>query len=168
MYYFTSDEHFNHSNIIKYCSRPFDDAQEMNETIIQRHNEVVRDNDIVIHAGDFSFVPRERFERRLRGKHIFLKGNHDHRSCRFYGDIWERRINGQKVVVSHYNMRVWNASHYNSWNLFGHSHGTLEPVGKQWDIGVDINDFRPLSFDQLVDIMESRPDNCNLIKDRHR
>jgi len=58
-------------------------------------------------------------------------------------------------------MRVWSRSHYNSWQLFGHSHGTLEPIGKQLDIGVDCHDFNPLSFDQVFKIMKSRPDNPN-------
>lgn len=168
MYFFTSDEHFNHTNIIKYCNRPFDDVQEMNETIIQNHNEVVKPNDMVIHAGDFSFIPREQFVRRLNGNHTFLRGNHDHRRDRFAGEIWEKRINDVKVVVSHYAMRVWNASHYGAWNLYGHSHGNLEPVGQQWDIGVDNNDFRPLSFDELIDIMSSRPKNLIDSRDRHR
>jgi calcineurin-like phosphoesterase family protein len=61
-------------------------------------------------------------------------------------------------------MRVWPRSHYNSWQLYGHSHGRLEPVGKQWDVGVDNNNFYPVSFDQLVEIMKNRPDNFNLVK----
>jgi calcineurin-like phosphoesterase family protein len=40
-------------------------------------------------------------------------------------------------------MRVWPRSHHNSWQLYGHSHGKLLPIGKQWDIGVDNNDFYP-------------------------
>jgi len=168
MYWFIADEHFGHTNIIKYANRPFDNVEEMDETIIQNHNEVVRKGDIVIHAGDFSFKPREAYVRRLNGSHVFLKGNHDFKRDKFYGDIWERRINGQKIVVSHYAMRVWNCSHYNSWNLFGHTHGTLKPEGKQWDIGVDNNGFYPLSFDELIDIMKQQPDNFDLIKDVRR
>jgi calcineurin-like phosphoesterase family protein len=61
-------------------------------------------------------------------------------------------------------MRVWPRSHYNSWHLFGHSHGKLEPVGKSWDVGVDKNNFIPLSLTQIEKIMEKRPDNPNFVK----
>ena len=46
---------------------------------------------------------------------------------------------------------------------YAHSHGTLEPQGKQWDVGVDHNDFTPVSFAQLKEIMAGRPDNPGLV-----
>ena len=61
-------------------------------------------------------------------------------------------------------MRVWARSHYNSWQVYGHSHGNLPSVGKQWDVGVDNNDYHPVSENQLRTIMEKQPDNFNLIK----
>lgn len=51
--FFTSDTHFNHTNIIKYCQRPFRDIYEMNETLIANWNNVVAPDDIVFHLGDF-------------------------------------------------------------------------------------------------------------------
>ena len=53
-YSFTADEHYRHTNIIKYCNRPFASAAEMDAEIIQRHNEMVEPKDVVIHAGDFT------------------------------------------------------------------------------------------------------------------
>ncbi len=165
-YFFTSDEHYGHRNIIKYCRRPFDDVREMDYELIKRHNSVVGDNDIVIHGGDFTLANRtiaERHIAELNGKHFFLKGSHDAWLGESAHEIWEKKIDGQPIVVCHYAMRVWSRSHYGSWQLYGHSHGTLEPVGKQWDIGVDNNDFYPVSFKQIVKIMESRPDNPNFL-----
>ena len=54
--FFTSDTHFNHENIIKYCSRPYVDKNEMNEDLIKRWNSVVKENDIVFHLGDFMSI----------------------------------------------------------------------------------------------------------------
>jgi len=162
MYFFTGDEHFFHRNILKYCDRPCDD-----EGLIHRFNSVVGKGDITVHAGDFTLEKKEvayKHQQRLNGTHIFLKGSHDYwlkgTQCH---EIWEKTIDGIYVVVCHYAMRVWARSHYNSWQLFGHSHGKLEPIGKQWDIGVDNNAFYPLSFDQIKEIMEDRPDNFNLV-----
>lgn len=41
MIYFTSDLHFYHEKIIHHCNRPFRDAQEMNEKLIQNWNSIV-------------------------------------------------------------------------------------------------------------------------------
>jgi calcineurin-like phosphoesterase family protein len=78
--WFTSDQHFGHANIIKYCNRPFESAEQMNEELVRRHNSLVGLEDIVYHLGDFSMskamVPI--YLSRLNGKHILIAGNHDH------------------------------------------------------------------------------------------
>ena len=51
---FTANEHYGHANIIRYCNRPFTSVDEMDTEIIQRHNEIVKPKDVVIHAGDFT------------------------------------------------------------------------------------------------------------------
>ena len=166
MYFFTADEHFAHKNIIKYANRPFSSVEQMDEEIIKRHNEVVGKNDIVIHAGDFTLKHKNKaYEciNKLTGNHIFLMGSHDY-WMNSGNQIWEKKIEGIYVVVCHYAMRTWARSHYNSWNLYGHSHGRLDPIGKQWDIGVDNNNFYPVSFESLKKIMRDRPDNPNLIR----
>jgi calcineurin-like phosphoesterase family protein len=58
-------------------------------------------------------------------------------------------------------MAAWPRSHYNSWQLFGHSHGKRWTQGKQHDVGVDNNNYYPVSFDRIVEIMKERPDNPN-------
>jgi len=65
------------------------------------------------------------------------------------------RVN-QKVVLFHYAMVVWNACHYGSWQLYGHSHGTLtdNPNTRAFDVGVDCNNYRPISFEEVAQRME--------------
>lgn len=45
--FFTSDTHFYHGNIIRFCNRPFKDVEMMNETIISNWNDTVGQDDIV-------------------------------------------------------------------------------------------------------------------------
>ena len=173
-YFFTADQHFGHANIIKYCSRPFQSSEEMDEIIIRNFNQVVKPEDITIHAGDFTLTKnreevQKRYVSRLRGTHIFLNGSHDNwlRNDKSIQQIYQLRIkelNDQLIVACHYAMHVWPQSHYNSWHVYGHSHGRLQLHGKSYDVGVDNNYFYPVSLEQLVEIMRERPDNPNLVK----
>lgn len=151
-WFFTSDEHYGHSNIIKYCQRPFEDVKEMNEALIANHNAVVRDKDTVIHAGDFCFHPRTACEiiPRLKGHHIFLQGSHDF-WAKYLPFIFEREIEGNYIVVCHYPMLAWPKSRHGSIQLFGHAHGKSDLISeKQMDIGVDCNNFYPFSLEEIL------------------
>lgn len=80
--FFTSDTHFGHRNIIKYCDRPFSSVEEMDEHMIRVWNEQVGVSDIVFHLGDFSFYNTSESQRiydRLKGHKILIRGNHDKR-----------------------------------------------------------------------------------------
>lgn len=168
MFWFTSDEHFGHRNIIKYSNRPFSSIEEMNATLIANHNEVVKAGDTTIHCGDFTLNPAPRFAQdiiaQLSGQHVFLRGSHDKWLTPTAHEIWEKKIEDQWVVCCHYAMRTWARSHYGSWQCYGHSHGHLPPIGLQWDVGVDNNGFYPVSFDQLKAIMMQQKDIPNLSK----
>jgi len=187
MIFFTGDEHYGHTSraggIIKYCDRPFDNIVDHDEAIISNLNEVVDPRDTVIHNGDFSWRSVNRtieIIKRLNGIHIFvvaLRGGHDkviRKISRRYPDLSEcipyiyelTLYNKYHITICHYKMEVWPRSHYNSWHCFAHSHCKLRSTGKSHDIGVDCNNFYPLSFDQLKDIMDAKPDNFNYIKNR--
>ena len=168
MFWFTADEHYGHKNILKYTNRPFSSLEEMEDVLISRHQEVVKKGDIIIHAGDFMWTNKryvaERFLEKLNGTNFVLKGSHDNWIPIMSPYIWEKQIQQDFIVVCHYAMRAWARSHYNSWQLHGHSHGGLNPIGKQYDIGVDNNNFYPISYEQLRIIMKDKPDNFNYIK----
>lgn len=78
--FWTSDQHFGHANIIKYCERPFTDVQEMNESLVTRWNEVVAYDDEVWVLGDVAMGRIEdslRLIHRLNGTKVLVAGNHD-------------------------------------------------------------------------------------------
>lgn len=171
MYWFVADEHFFHKNIIKYSKRPFKNLDEMHEKMISNHNSVVNKKDIVVHGGDFSFGNKEetwKIINQLNGTHFFIQGDHDYWMGMKpqYDFLWKKAIETIPIMVSHYMMKSWWRSHYNSWNLHGHHHGSMKNLteGKQYDIGVDNNNYYPVSFVQLKEIMKEKPDNFNLVK----
>lgn len=171
MYFFTADQHYGHANIIRHCNRPFASVDEMDAELIRRHNEIVGADDVVVHAGDFSYRaarPPQHYLEKLNGRHIMVRGSHDHWLDDSTSDILELKIEGRFVVVCHYALRTWPRSHYNSWQVHGHSHGTLEPIGKQWDVGVDHNELAPVSFAQLCVIMDGQSDNPGFLAQRNR
>lgn len=78
-----SDHHFGHENIIKYCNRPVSDAAEDRERMIEAHNRIVKDEDVVIFVGDLTASHQGRhwlpdILKRLNGKKYLVRGNHDH------------------------------------------------------------------------------------------
>lgn len=176
--WFTSDTHYGHANIIKYSKRPYRDVVEMDRDLIARHNAVVQPNHIVWHLGDFAFANKERqlaILKQLNGTICFLQGNHDKKDfleaivdaslalkVHLYPQLHELKMERQTIVLCHYGMRVWNKSFHGSWNLFGHSHGTLDAVGLQADVGVDSPhvtgkaEYRPLSFSEIAQYMSKR------------
>lgn len=88
MKYFTSDFHFNHANVIKYCNRPFETVDQMNEVLLKAWNEVVKPEDTVYFLGDFCFNPQKALEwlSKLNGEIIFISGNHD-KTFEFQGKV---------------------------------------------------------------------------------
>lgn len=164
---FISDTHFWHTNIIKYCNRPFSSAHQMNETIVKNWNSVVRVNDTVHHAGDVAFGRGVTASEvgatlnRLNGKIHLYKGNHEKLALanrsRFESikDYDEIEVEGQRIVIFHYGLRTWHHDLRGVWHLYGHSHGGLPPLGKSLDIGVDCWNFTPITFAQLKQRMDT-------------
>lgn len=172
--YFTSDHHFGHKNIIKYSNRPFSSVEEMDETMIQRWNEKVGPEDEVYHLGDVGLCQADRLKEildQLNGKIYLLKGNHEKAAmaCRdrfewvkHYYELVLPDLDFQKgqqmIALFHYSMRVWNASHWGTYHLYGHSHGNLEddPTMRSFDVGVDCHDFYPISYAEVKGIMNQK------------
>lgn len=183
MIFYTSDPHYHHRNIIKYCSRPFSSIEEMHEQLIERWNAKVSDTDDVYLLGDFVFAKQneaqivaQKILDQLNGNIYFVPGNHDSKPIKImtqqlnpagvrYGKkgwkdvspLMEIKDNGRHVVLCHFQMKVWNRSHHGSYHLFGHSHGSLEGTTQSTDVGVDCWDFTPVTLDECIERMQSHP-----------
>lgn len=146
----------------------------MDEAIIKNWNSKVGPKDLVYHLGDFCFGDRKthlNYTSRLQGRIILIEGNHDSvGQPQNYGfsekhKLLEVKIEGrQHITLCHFAMRVWPRSHYDSFHLYEHSHNCLPGQGKSMDVGVDANNFTPLSFEEIKTIMDTKPHNFNWLK----
>lgn len=176
--FFTSDEHYGHSNIIKFCQRPFSNVDEMREQLIARHNERVKPTDQTFHLGDIfwrhvSVQQATDILKRLNGRHFLIWGNHDETAKKvmdqcfgapkfeFAKDVHLFRENGVRIWLSHYAHRVYPDSHKGAFHLYGHTHNVLPDFRLSMDVGVDasVGMFAPWSLDEIVNIMEVRKRN---------
>ena len=179
LYWFTADFHLSHKNIIKYCNRPFDNVEQMDNEIISNLEKMVQTGDVLYYLGDLTFketVAEEFFDKFSHLEIHYIIGNHDNTEVLKIANKYSKNVSpliditieGISITLCHYAMRVWNNSHLNSWQLYGHSHGTLVPKGKQYDVGVDNNSFKPVSFENLKRIMTELSDNINFIPSESR
>jgi len=182
--WFTSDHHFGHENIIKYCNRPFKTVDEMDEMLIANWNAVVKPTDTVYHLGDFclfGYDAAQKYFSQLNGIIRVLRytWHHDKRWIPEYGDMlvglrsksgsivtfhppmvvleFPEYGNGKHpkaLVLCHYPLSVWDRKHYGAWHLFGHSHGQHIVGGLSLDVGVDNFDFQPVHLENVAHIME--------------
>lgn len=170
--WFTADTHFCHENIVRFSGRPFADATQMNEELIRRWNETVPEDGIVFHLGDFCLGSRRDWYdiiSRLNGRIYLILGNHDMKNIRngfmsrfeMVTQQMTIRVGGQAVILNHNPFLAYGGAYRDVWQLFGHVHsGPLSHTGldlprlrmlfpMQYDVGVDNNDFRPVSFEKV-------------------
>lgn len=170
--WFTSDTHFGCENIIRFCGRPFKSAAEMDEELICRWNDTVPEDGIIFHLGDFCQGRKKEWEsilKRLHGHKYLILGNHDMTysgkgAVRWFEQVAQQmtiRVGAQTILLNHNPFLCYGGAYRDTWQLFGHVHsGPLSKTGldhprlkmlfpRQYDVGVDNNDFRPVSFREV-------------------
>jgi calcineurin-like phosphoesterase family protein len=169
--WFTSDTHFGHPGIL--FMRPWATVEQMDSALLANWNAVVGERDHVFHLGDFSFHKPDRtleILSCLNGIKYLIRGNHDRNNLNtaclsvFDGGVehyHEITVGSQLIVLSHFPFRSWNGMHHDSWDLHGHSHGSLLAQGKQLDVGVDAwalppNPYSPISYDDVANNMKNK------------
>ena len=164
--FFTADTHFGHAAARALYRRPFPSVAAMDEAMVARWNEVVGPGDEVWHLGDFVVGPRKgatvaeaasALLARLKGRKHLVIGNNDPpavaalpgwASAAHYAEL---EVDGAGAVLCHYAFRTWRNANRGWANLHGHSHGRLRPpLPRQADVGVDAQDFRPVTLAQAL------------------
>ena len=185
--FFTSDNHYFHYNIISSCNRPFKDENEMNESLINNWNFVVDEESVVFCLGDFAWGGYNKWKdirSRLNGKIILITGNHDNKNLtptakvelfEFVTQQMYLRIEGRPVYLNHYPFLtyagIYREPQDQVWALHGHIHlgpNSLEgrdiPRMKylyptQYDVGVDMNNYTPISWNEVKNKIEYQVEN---------
>lgn len=161
MLYFTSDWHVGHENIIKFCNRPFSTLDEMHETFIDNYNSIVTDRDEVWFLGDLVLRPTNeqlKLYGVLKGHKHVIWGNHDKKYRTLLEpyfesaqDYKELKYDKKRLILMHFPIHSWNGRNKGSIHLHGHTHGTLpfNPDLRRLDVGVDVHEFKPISFEEI-------------------
>lgn len=168
--WWTSDQHFGHANIIKYCHRPFVTAAEMDEAMVAEWNAVVKPNETVVVIGDFSFhneYETTRILDSLHGEKMLVKGNHDrHKTDTYWKRVGFRSVEPRVHVVLEQLGRVLiqhePEPYGGSWpvQFNGHVHDGwksryYQTTGQRYvNVGVDQWAFRPVSNQALVQFVQ--------------
>ena len=178
-FWFTADPHFDHDNIIRLSKRPFSNVSQMNEALIDAYNANVKPDDTLYILGDFCWGNMDKivyWREQIKCRNIiFFIGNHDRPITQAYDEggarhpvlkklfrevHWSRvkTINGQPIHIHHHPILEWDRFFHGSWHLFGHVHGNLNPMPGHLalDVGVDVHDYKPVSFDEVRGIMDNR------------
>lgn len=153
--------HFGHRNIITFIDnetgqriRPFDSVEEMDEYMVDRWNNLVRDVDTVVVMGDVC-INRKALSTldRLKGRKILIKGNHDIFKLRdyakYFDDIRAFEVKpGRGAVLSH--VPVHPGSIKDGWvNVHAHLHQNEIDDPRYINVCVEHIDYAPLEWDLL-------------------
>ena len=140
------------------------------EGLIDAINQRIATDDTLWVLGDFcwgKFREAKQYIDRINCKRVNLVwGNHDDRTV---GEAFSKtmdqgmiRVQGKRIWLNHYPMRSWDGRFHGSWQLYGHVHGRLteedreRPVYLTRDVGVDVCDYAPISFEELLEYMAPR------------
>lgn len=184
MIYFTSDQHLGHKNIIRLQNRPFKSLDEMNNVLINNINETVGVDDELYILGDFSFYDRDLAiaarQRLICPKIYFIYGNHDKSfenmnkndfPWEWAKDYYRFYAENRHFVLFHYPIVSWHGRYRDAIHLHGHCHHykkyNLENRKNEtlrYDVGVDANDFKPVSMKQILNFFDGVCNNPNVAR----
>lgn len=172
--FFTSDNHFLHKNVHKFCPSTrggVQSTEELTGLMIDKWNSMVGVDDIVYCLGDFCFGNSQQAAEileRLNGHINLIRGNHDKwvdssvaksylYSCQDYKVLKHDKM---KFILFHYPIIEWDSMHYGSYHLFGHVHGHINLNNRSLDVGIDnrpTGDMGLWHIDEVVDYLKDKP-----------
>jgi calcineurin-like phosphoesterase family protein len=166
--FFTSDTHYFHGNIIKYCNRPFASVEKMNDVLVDNWNQIVKPEDHVFHLGDVAFANMGKVMpllNKLNGTITLIRGNHDPEvmaSCPRWAWVANQHKyklpTGEEVWLSHYPREDERYRHRSPVDdglkvVCGHIHTLWAERPGHVNVGVDVRNFAPVSEQELIGLL---------------
>lgn len=163
--WFTADLHFLHPKIVKVCNRPIS-VQDHDEWLIERINEKVSKHDTLYILGDVTMSNRENTEeiiKRINGQKHLILGNHDKnlKNSKVFESVSQiknikvnKKTKPVDIILCHYPIASWEDKVKGSYHLHGHTHGRFKNSGKSYDVGVDNNNYLPVSLETILGILK--------------
>lgn len=166
------DTHWGHAKSLSFIQpdgsplRPFSSCEEMDETMVERWNAVVKDKDTVYHLGDVA-IPRSGLKNlaKCNGRKILIRGNHDTFKLKDYAEYFED-IRGAMfhhagnqlpggLIFTHIPVHPDNLRGHYLGCVHGHLHCHLVVRDGQIDkryfnACVERNGFAPVALDDIV------------------
>lgn len=164
-----SDTHINHSNILNFkdsqgkSTRDFDSVGDMNETILESWNSVVKPGDKVYHLGDVFFGPKEYFQSfwpRFNGSKRLVVGNHDDikylSSGSFFKKVFMWRVFKEHgLILTHVPILIekdHSETRKKLFNVHGHIHHNKSPDGPYFNVSCEAINYKPMHIEDLATI----------------
>jgi calcineurin-like phosphoesterase family protein len=178
-----SDPHFSHSGVCRFLRsdgvtklRPFENAAEMDEYLIERFNATVSPRDKVYFLGDIVINKKalDAVMPRLNGDKVLIRGNHDIYKLKDYSKYF-RDVRGYHIldgmILSHIPIHPDSLGRFGT-NIHGHLHekrvmktgktigfgdGTFTPheIDTRYHcVCVEQTEYAPISFDDVIKRIE--------------
>jgi calcineurin-like phosphoesterase family protein len=157
-----ADLHLGHSNIIKYCCRPFlfSDINEMDSVLINNWNNTIKPHDIVFYVGDISLNSHQSYISKLNGNITFIQGNHDSQ-IPSVKDFFEYNYHGIDFLFIHDPKHA--PKNYPGWIIHGHEHNNkirkypfFDPVNRKINVGVELVKYQPVRLKYIYDLIMNK------------
>ena len=170
--FLTADTHFSHQGVCNFLApdgvsklRPWDNAEEMDEALVENWNKVVGPKDKVYHLGDVAIARRGlKVLERLNGTKILIKGNHDifriEEYLKYFKDVRACDKKGD-YVLSHIPMHPDCLERFKG-NIHGHLHGYVVnkamgvnqnvkiPDPRYVCVCVEQTNFAPIAWEDVI------------------
>ena len=168
--FITSDLHLDHTNIIKYCKRPFLNTEDMNKTLVDNWNNTISNKDRVYFLGDMSFGKGSRsadyWLSKLNGDIFFIRGfsytptgeRNQHDRISKTKNVFDNLVieyKGRKFYLVHDPDQV--PSDWEGWAICGHHHNNkleeypfIDKKNKRVNISTELTKYRPVDMEDLI------------------
>ncbi len=161
-----ADPHFGHHGVCKFTRadgtklRPWDDAEEMTNALVDNWNSVVHPEDRIYVLGDVAMNRRalDSTLPRLMGRKILVKGNHDTDKLSYYSQYFDdirAYVVKKGFIMSHIPIHPGSLSRWNI-NIHGHLHSNVVMDGNTPDkryvcVSVEHTGYFPKDLQEIID-----------------